>query len=587
MQGLADTLKLKNLIPMMKEHNLGVMILTETKSTSYYSCTSEQHLVVQSGNHKDKHAGVGAIIHPKLRPHLSDVVQVSNRIIHLTFNKKGGRVHILGAYAPHSGLDHDAIRQPFWEELEEYVSKLPQPEPIYITGDFNVRFQAQHPNDQGVTGPFTYGKGTKFIDHSATSNRSLCIRTMNLLGMLEVGSYKSPNPNHQITYRDKTAPPTDWSQFSLDPLVLQQFYEKSFHTFGEGALTISSHIRAFLDLPQPLPPTKQHPHADPTRFQRLDHCFTRTQWLSSVSSCRSKLHTGFPSDHYLLVTEIQIRLAQRLQTRKYRPKIDFAKVTHALRAQFNDCLKPRTVPQPLETMDHTAKATFYTDGAGTRGKASRATPAGWGWALQQGSTWLEASGPVCTDPHHAKYIGARVGSNNTGELSAIIEALLFALEHEYTKVVIYSDSEWSINMITGKWRPKTSTELVALAQRLAYKSGLATHLQWVKGHVDVAGNELADKLAGEGRDSREYRGGRNILLPGTAPVSHADHTAPLEQFVDSLNQAAKSIPANATYFFTALDLYGLWKRPGTLTLRKMKAINTLGTWPKEVHERIG
>ena len=225
MQGLADTLKLKNLILMMKEHNLGVMILTETKSTSYYSYTSEQHLVVQSGNHKDKHAGVGAIIHPKLRPHLADVVQVSNRVI-----------HTLGAYAPHSGLDHDTIRQPFWEELEEYVSKLPQPEPIYITGDFNVRFQAQHPNDQGVTGPFTYGKGTKFIDHSATSNRSLCIRTMNLLGMLEVGSYKSPNPNHKITYRDKTAPPTDWSQFSLDPLVLQQFYEKSFHTFGEGAI---------------------------------------------------------------------------------------------------------------------------------------------------------------------------------------------------------------------------------------------------------------------------------------------------------------------------------------------------------------
>ena len=83
-------------------------------------------------------------------------------------------------------------------------------------------------------------------------------------------------------------------------------------------------------------------------------------------------------------------------------------------------------------------------------------------------------------------------------------------------------------MITGKWRPKTNTQLVALAQRLAYKSGLATHLQWVKGHVDVEGNELADKLAGEGRDSREYRGGRNILLPGTAPASHEDHTAPLE-----------------------------------------------------------
>ena len=116
-QGLADTLKLKNLILMMQEQNLGVMILTETKSTSYYSYTSEQHLVIQSGNHKDRYAGIGAIIHPKLRPYLSDVVQVSNRIIHLTFNKKGGRLHVVGTYAPHSRWDHDSVRQPFLGRL--------------------------------------------------------------------------------------------------------------------------------------------------------------------------------------------------------------------------------------------------------------------------------------------------------------------------------------------------------------------------------------------------------------------------------------------------------------------------------------
>ena len=540
-QGLADTLKLKNLILVMKEHNLGVMILTETKSTSYYSYTSEQHLVVQSGNHKDRYAGVGAIIHPKLRPHLADVVQVSNRIIHLTFNKKGGRIHVVGVYAPHSGLDHDTVRQPFWEALEEYLSKIPQPEPVYVTGDFNVRFQAQHSNDQGVTGPFTYGKGSRYIDHSATSNRSLCVRTMSLLGMLEVGSYRSPNPAHQITYRDKTAPPTDWSQFALDPLILQQFYAKAFHEFGEGALEISSHVRAFLDLPQPLPPTQNAPHPDPARFQRLDHCFTRTQWLPTINSCRSKLHTGFPSDHYLLVTELQIKLAQRKQAPKYRPKIDFSQVTQTMRANFNASLKPQLTPS-TQTSDHTAKAVFYTDGAGTEGRATRVTPAGWGWALRQGSDWLEASGPVSTDPHHIKYLGSRVGSNNTGELSAIIEALLFALEHDYTQVVIHSDSQWSINMITGKWRPKTNKELVILAQRLAFRSGLTVHLQWVKGHADIEGNVLADRLAGEGRDRQTYKGGRTIPLPQARAPSNSDHTAPLEHFVGLLNAAAKSLP---------------------------------------------
>ena len=541
-QGLADTLKIKNLILMMQEHHLQVLILSETKSTAYYSYTSEQHLVIQSGNYKDRYAGIGAIIHPSIRPYLADVVQVSNRIIHLTFNKKGGRVHIIGVYAPHSGHDHDAVRQPFWESLEEYVSKIPQPEPVYVTGDFNVRFQATHPNDQGVTGPFTYGKGRRYIDHSATSNRSLCFRTMNLLGMLEVASYKTPNPVHHITFKDKAAPPTDWSQFIMDPLVMQQFYDSAMNTFGASALAVCSQVRSFLDLAEPLPPSKNEPHPDPTRFQRLDHCFVRSQWLSTVNSCRSKLHTGYPSDHYLLVTEIQIKLASRKQQPRYRPKIDFSKVDHTLRDCYNRMIQGRADMTPPLAPDHTAKITFYTDGAGTKGKATRVTPAGWGWCVKQGQDWIDACGPVCTDPSHIKYLGARIGSNNTGEITAIIEALLFALEHEYTHATILSDSQWAINMITGKWRPKTNKDLVFLAQKLAFKSGLATTLHWVKGHAGQAGNERADQLAAQGRDTLTYTAGRTVPLPGQVPASTPpSQEQAFDNFTSQLTSAAKQL----------------------------------------------
>ena len=175
-QGFADTLKLKNSIQMMREHNLGVLFLSETKSTSYYSYNSEGHLVVLSGNYREKHAGVGVIIAPKLRPYLLDIIQISPRIIHVTFKKKGGNVHLIGTYAPHSGHDLEEVRQPFWGQIEEHVTKIPQPEPVYITGDFNVRFQGRHPNDEGVLGKFVYGKGKKAIDHNANSNRSLCIQ---------------------------------------------------------------------------------------------------------------------------------------------------------------------------------------------------------------------------------------------------------------------------------------------------------------------------------------------------------------------------------------------------------------------------
>ena len=265
-QGFTEALKLKSCILFMQEYKVDILLLSETKSRQYYSYQSEQHLVILSGNNRDPNAGVGAIIAPHLRPHLADVVQVNPRLIHLTFRKKGGNLHIIGVYGPHSGLSLEEFREPFWERLNEHVSKIPQPEPVYIMGDFNVRFQAQHRNDQGVTGSYTYGKGHKFIDHSPDSNRQLCIRHMQPLNMLEVASYRTTTPTDHITYRDKTAPPPDWSQFVLDPLILPQCYQ----TFqdrlgGDLARQVALDVRGFLTVPPLLPALPPPPSPDPVR----------------------------------------------------------------------------------------------------------------------------------------------------------------------------------------------------------------------------------------------------------------------------------------------------------------------------------
>ena len=537
---MADTLKLKSILTLMQSHNLDVVMLSETRSTNYYSYTSEQHLVIMSGNTRDKYAGVGAVIHPRLRPHLADVVQVNNRILHLAFNKQGGRVHVIGTYAPHSGLDFETIREPFWSTLEDTIEKIPQPEPLYVTGDFNVRFQASHPNDLGVTGPFTYGKGRRYIDHSSSSNRALFIKAMQSLGMQEVASYRTPNPTHHITYRDKTAPPADWSQFVLDPLVLQQFYGKLESIIGPDAIAASSYIRAFLLEDPLLPPHKADPTPDPVRFQRLDHTFTRQQWMSSINSCRSKLHTGFPSDHFLLVTEVQVKLAKRTHPRIVPPRLNCRAATAKEKIAFNCSFKTIMgwTEAPVQQTDHTARITFFTDGSGTRGKCSAHTPAGWGWCAKQGEDWLKAFGPVVTSPANSGYLGATVGSNNTGELSAIIEALLFALEHEYKRVQIFSDSTWAIQVVTGRWRAKTHKSMVEQAQRLCRQSGMEVKLEWVKAHAGHEGNEMADQLANLGKNEHEPAGGRTLpfqILASPAPKS--DHTS--KDLVTALKAASK------------------------------------------------
>ena len=390
-------------------------------------------------------------------------------------------------------------------------------EPVYLTGDFNVRFQAQHRNDEGVTGPDTYGKGSLFIDHTASSNRNLCVQSMNLLDMVEVASYRTPAPVHHITYRDKTAPPPDWSQFVLDPLILQQLYTKLHWELGALSLEVASHIRSFLPLEQQLPPKQLEPHPDPTRFQRLDHAFTRRQWLASINSCKSKLHSGFPSDHYLLVTEVQVKLAARSPKQPKQPKLNFAAVDHTARYQYNETLRQilhESPPQqPYEATQSHSHLVVYTDGSGTRGKATKSTPAGRGWCAPKGTDWTQASGPVVTDPRALHYHGAMVGSNNTGEVTAIIEALEYAHTHDHTAVTVYSDSEWAINVIKGRWRAKANRNLVHHAQKLVTQTGLKVHLHWVKSHQGTEGNEMADRLAHRGKTNQVRRSAVVPILP--------------------------------------------------------------------------
>ena len=61
-----------------------------------------------------------------LESHKMRAAKQSARIIQATFKKKGGNLHMLEVYAPHSDLDFETDREPFWDTLEAHLSTIPQ-----------------------------------------------------------------------------------------------------------------------------------------------------------------------------------------------------------------------------------------------------------------------------------------------------------------------------------------------------------------------------------------------------------------------------------------------------------------------------
>ena len=105
--------------------------------------------MILSRTKQNRYAGVGAHVSP-----WQNISRTFCRFPRDNSGQQGGSFHIVGAYAPHAGLDFEEERSPFWETLETYLGKIPQPEPVYLTGDLNVRFQARRRKDQGLLGPF-------------------------------------------------------------------------------------------------------------------------------------------------------------------------------------------------------------------------------------------------------------------------------------------------------------------------------------------------------------------------------------------------------------------------------------------------
>jgi len=133
--------------------------------------------------------------------------------------------------------------------------------------------------------------------------------------------------------------------------------------------------------------------------------------------------------------------------------------------------KPAAAAPPADAIH------VWTDGACTGNPG----PAGLGVVIIDGTEHRELS----------EYLGQ--GTNNIAELMAILRGLE-AVTDRTRPVVVYSDSAYSIGLLTQNWKAKANTELVARLRALL-KEFKDVRFVKVAGHAGIPLNERVDELA--------------------------------------------------------------------------------------------
>lgn len=142
--------------------------------------------------------------------------------------------------------------------------------------------------------------------------------------------------------------------------------------------------------------------------------------------------------------------------------------------------KSKPAPPPHEE----GALIVYADGA----CSGNPGPAGLGVVVLDGERRHELS----------EYLGQ--GTNNIAELTALLRAAE-RLATRTEPVRIYTDSQYSINMLTKGWKAKKNAELIGQTKRaLGRLDDVA--LYYVPGHAGIELNERADELARQAVDRR-------------------------------------------------------------------------------------
>ena len=197
-----------------------------------------------------------------------------------------------------------------------------------------------------------------------------------------------------------------------------------------------------------------------------------TNWLASTAAL----------DHISAFDLKQVRGLGRAGTRTPAQ----VKAAHAYGQRLLDSIEPRSI-------------TAFTDGA-SKGNPG---PCGAGAYVYDNlaSPW---------DQEDSAALGH--GTNNLGELWAIGMAMQIAARRvsthlqDYDQFRIFSDSQYSIGILTQGWKSRAHPKLAFKLRHLFNNFPIPIHIEWVPAHVGIDSNERADELADRGAKKSAKKG---------------------------------------------------------------------------------
>ena len=474
--------KYETLASFVKSRDIDILMLQETKSTSSNEITSHGGKYLLSGTPTEPSAGVGFYVSPRCLPVVQDFLPFSGRLAALILRTQPLPTVLITVYAPSMLQDphDDRVRKKlFWDSLPTIFDVLPSPAIYCLAGDFNARVQTDSLQE------YSEYVGPAVFPHFGTLD---------------------PDSNYG----------------KMLDFLIQHDYSRasSLHSRPSSRIITYKEISAS--------PSANHNSPSTSDFAAIDHVLISRRHCHNILSTSSKFEWKPPWFHRHFPVHCVMTFDKFLPPK--RPTVPKTSVpqTDADKIKYKEII----LASPLLSTTHklrgspcTGSISVFTDGSCPNQLDVRpGNPAGWAFTFKKNFQWVDSFGPVGQNLSFTP-----IGSNNSGELQAVIEALDFIIRHpsKFTNlpIDIHTDSllvyKIAHDLVTSSCHHELVAHLRQLLSLVSFRFDLS--VLKIAGHSGHEGNERADALAARGVHSssnigRHHPPARQLLSQANLPI---------------------------------------------------------------------